>query len=108
MGNAADYAPNLNSRAGRHEWNHKPDTFEPEPAVLDQKRVNDWYTIVLRKIVGTDDSDHLKAYAEDKKIRIKALEGRSGQMLTIYDRKNRILGQLPIKYFIKKQHHESN
>jgi len=72
---------------------------------LNQKLVNDWYTVVLIRVTGSHDKETMAAYASENKVRMKIINPDIGTripMLTVVDRKNRILGQLPVKYFIKK------
>lgn len=77
----------------------------PKPTLeqaLDQKKVNDWYTLVLIRVTGSHDKEIMATYADDKKVRMRIFDWRNWQMITITDRKNKILGQLPLKYFVKQ------
>lgn len=55
-------------------WNQTPDALvHPEPT-LDQKRIDDYYTLVLRKRFGTTNSDLLREAVEAKGIHMRVIE----------------------------------
>jgi len=78
---------------------------EKEP-VLDKKKIDAYYTMVLQKKFRTGDKEVLQKAVESKGIRMRIVStlGLNGydNYITVSDKKNRILGQLPAKLFIKQ------
>lgn len=84
----------------------KPHTKEEKEPVLDKKMIDNYFTMVLQKRFKTADKASLEKAVESKGIRMRIIStlGPNGydNYLTVSDKQNKILGQIPAKLFIKQ------
>lgn len=78
---------------------------EKEP-VLDKKKIDNYFTMVLQKRFKTGDKVALEKAVEAKGIRMRIIStlGLNGydNYITVSDKQNKVLGQIPAKLFIKQ------
>lgn len=79
---------------------------EEEELVLDKKKIDNYFTMVLQRRFNTGDKSTLEKAVEAKGIRMRIVStiGPNGydSYITVTDKRNNILGQIPAKLFIEQ------
>jgi len=74
---------------------------EAPEVVIDQDKLNNFYTGIIARAAQSDKREDLEAYIKKHKVGFRTIVDGNSSYFTITDKNNKILGQKNTRLFIK-------